>query len=118
MKADYAESSGTHNTGIARLWNKALYDARVTYSFGDGDERNIVDKTVLRTNAQQIAADNDYPYDVRTTIDGFPILLFYRLSSQDELIFIGKYNFNNDKSTESVFGFTGIPGFNNEKMQC
>lgn len=118
LKADYAESSGTHNTGIARLWNKALYDARVTYSFGDGDERNIVDKTVLRTNAQQIAADNGYPYDVRTTIDGFPILLFYRLSSQDELIFIGKYNFNNDKSTESVFGFTGIPGFNNEKMQC
>ena len=118
LKADYAESSGTHNTGIARLWNKALYDARVTYSFGNGDERNIVDKTVLRTNAQQIAADNGYPYDVRTTIDGFPILLFYRLSSQDELIFIGKYNFNNDKSTESVFGFTGIPGFNNEKMQC
>ena len=118
LKADYAESSGTHNTGIARLWNKALYDARVTYSFGDGDERNIVDKTVLRTNAQQIAADNGYPYDVRTTIDGFPILLFYRLSSQDELIFIGKYNFNNDKSTESVFGFTGIPDFNNEKMQC
>ena len=118
LKADYAESSGTHNTGIARLWNKALYDARVTYSFGPEDERNIVDKTVLRTNAQQIAADNGYPYDVRTTIDGFPILLFYRLSSQDELIFIGKYNFNNDKSTESVFGFTGIPGFNNEKMQC
>lgn len=118
LKADYAESSGTHNTGIARLWNKALYDARVTYSFGDGDERNIVDKTVLRTTAQQIAADNGYPYDVRTTIDGLPILLFYRLSSQDELIFIGKYNFNNDKSTESVFGFTGIPGFNNEKMQC
>ena len=118
LKADYAESSGTHNTGIARMWNKALYNARVTYSFGDGDERNIVDKPVLRTNAQQIAADNGYPYDVRTTIDGFPILLFYRLSSQDELIFIGKYNFNNDKSTESVFGFTGIPGFNNEKMQC
>ena len=118
LKADYAESSGIHNTGIARLWNDALYNARVTYSFGDGDERNIVDKPVLRTNAQQIAADNGYPYDVRTTIDGFPILLFYRLSSQDELIFIGKYNFNNDKSTESVFGFTGIPGFNNEKMQC
>lgn len=106
LKADYAESSGTHNTGIARLWNKALYDARVTYSFGDGDSRNINNATVLRTNAQQMAVNNGYPYDVRTAIDGFPILLFYRPSANDDLIFIGKYNFNNDKSTESVFGFT------------
>ena len=35
-----------------------------------------------------------------------------------EPIFIGKYNFNNDKSTEKVFGFTDIPGFDNSKMQC
>ena len=118
LKADYAESSGTHNTGIARLWNKALYDARVTHTFGDNDERNINDATVLRTNAQRVAAENGYPYDVRTTIDGFPILLFYRQNANEELIFIGKYNFNNDKSNESVFGFKGIPNFDNSKMQC
>ena len=118
LKADYAESSGTHNTGIARLWNKALYDARVTYSFGDGDPRNINDETVLRTQAQRAAVQNNYGYDVRTTIDGFPILMFYRRSANDPLIFIGKYNFNNDKSTESVFGFVGIPGFDNSRMQC
>ena len=118
LKADYAESSGTHNTGIARLWNKALYDARVTHTFGDNDARNINDATVLRTNAQRVAAENGYPYDVRTTIDGFPILLFYRQNANEELIFIGKYNFNNDKSTESVFGFKGIPNFDNSKMQC
>ena len=29
LKADYAESSGTHNTGIARLWNKALYNVQI-----------------------------------------------------------------------------------------
>ena len=106
LKADYAESSGTHNTGIARLWNDALFNAQI-----DGEYK-------LRTNAQNIAKQEGYPYDVRTTIDGFPILLFYRPTINDELIFIGKYNFNNDKSTESVFGFTGIPGFNNERMQC
>lgn len=106
LKADYAESSGTHNTGIARLWNNALYNAQI-----DGEYK-------LRTNAQRIAAENKYPFDVRTTIDGFPILMFYRKNPTDDLIFIGKYNFNNDKSTESVFGFTGIPGFNNERMQC
>jgi hypothetical protein len=106
LKADYAESSGTHNTGIARLWNDALYNAQI-----DGEYK-------LRTEAQRIAAESGYEYDVRTTIDGFPILLFYRPSANDDVIFIGKYNFNNDKSTESVFGFEGIPNFDNTKMQC
>ena len=106
LKADYAESSGTHNTGIARLWNDALYNAQI-----DGEYK-------LRTEAQRIAAKGGYKYDVRTTIDGFPILLFYRPSANDDVIFIGKYNFNNDKSTESVFGFEGIPDFDNSKMQC
>jgi hypothetical protein len=106
LKADYAESSGTHNTGIARLWNDALYNAQV-----DGEYK-------LRTEAQKAAKEANYKYDVRTAIDGFPILLFYRPDENSELIFIGKYNFNNDKSTESVFGFTGIPNFDNEKMQC
>lgn len=106
LKADYAESSGTHNTGIARLWNEALYNAQI-----DGEYK-------LRTEAQRIAAASGYEYDVRTTIDGFPILLFYRPSANDDAIFIGKYNFNNDKSTESVFGFKGIPNFDNTHMQC
>lgn len=106
LKADYAESSGTHNTGIARLWNDALMNAQV-----DGEYK-------LRTEAQKKALESGYPYDVRTTIDGFPILLFYRPTANDDLIFIGKYNFNNDKSTESVFGFKGIPNFDNSKMQC
>lgn len=106
LKADYAESSGTHNTGIARLWNKALYDVQL-----DG-------QYVCRTNAQKAALAAGYEYDVRTAIDGFPILLFYRLNANDDLIFMGKYNFNNDKSTESVFGFKGIPGFDNSRMQC
>lgn len=106
LKADYAESSGTHNTGIARLWNNALFNAQI-----DGEYK-------LRTEAQKAAVESKYPYDVRTTIDGFPILLFYRQTANDNPIFIGKYNFNNDKSTESVFGFTGIPNFDNSKMQC
>ena len=106
LKADYAESSGTHNTGVARMWNNALYNMQI-----DGEY-------VCRTKAQKAALANGYPYDVRTTIDGFPVLMFYRKNATDEPIFIGKYNFNNDKSTEKVFGFTDIPGFNNDKMQC
>ena len=106
LKADYAESSGTHNTGIARIWNEVLMNATI-----DGEY-------VFRTAAQRAAIANGFAYDVRTTVDGFPILLFYRLTENDPLIFLGKYNFNNDKSTPSVFGFEGIPGFDNSRMQC
>lgn len=106
FKADYAESSGTHNTGIARLWNELMYNAQI------GGEYK------LRTKAQQIAANNGYPYDVRTTVDGFPCHIVYRLDKSSDWIYIGKYNFNNDKSTESVFGFKGIPNFDNSRMQC
>ena len=106
LKADYAESSGTHNTGIARLWNQVMSDAQLNGEY------------VLRTEAQKAAIANNYPYDVRTTVDGFPVNVFYRLTENSELVYIGKYNFNNDKSTESVFGFRDIPGFDNSKVQC
>lgn len=105
LKADYAESSGTHNTGIARLWNDALINTKI-----DGEYK-------LRTKAQEAAInDINYPYDVRTTIDGFPILLFRKQTEKDEYIFMGKYNFNNDKGTPSVFGFTDLRNNNGTKI--
>ncbi|MCS2957593.1 hypothetical protein NXX53_11565 [Bacteroides salyersiae] len=55
---------------------------------------------------------------MRTAVYGFPCHVLYRLTADSELIYIGKYNYNNDKSTESVYGFRDIPGFNNSKMQC
>ena len=106
IKADFAESSSTHNTGVARIWNDVMKQTQVGGQY------------VLRTEAQQDAIDNGYPYDVRTTVDGFPIVIFHRKTEEDPLTFLGKYNFNNDKSTESVFGFKGIPGFDNTNMQC
>ena len=116
FKADYAESSGTHNTGIAKLWNNVLKNAKIL----DIDSR-YYDKTseyVFRTKAQKTAISNGYPYDVRTTVDGFPICIFYKMTEDSDLVFLGKYNFNNDKSTENVFGFKDIPGFDNTNMQC
>lgn len=106
FKADYAESSSTHNTGVARLWNDVMKNLQLNGQY------------VCRTEAQNKAIENGYNFDVRTTIDGFPCVMFYRLTENDSPIFMGKYNFNNDKSTESVFGFEGIPGFDNSKMQC
>lgn len=42
---------------------------------------------------------------VRQGIDGIPIVVFWQDLSGN-VQFIGKYNFNNDKSTANVFGFT------------
>lgn len=68
LKTDYAESSGSHNTGVAKLWNKVMKNAQ------------IEKENVLMTTAQKVAVKNGYPYDVRTTVDGFPIVVFYRNS--------------------------------------
>lgn len=113
------------NTGLA---SKAIPVAELPDESDNGfksnlfvmlpDENGVVGELALMTNAQKAAKANNYNYDVRTCIDGFPIVVFYRLTENDPWIFLGKHNFNNDKSSENVFGFCDIPGFNNEKMQC
>lgn len=95
-KADYAESSSTHNTGMACMVNDTLKNIGVL------------------TPAQRDVNDRAYPYEVRTTVDGEPCVLFYRETLADQPVFLGKFNFNNDKSTEAVFGFTGISGYHDE----
>lgn len=97
LKADFAESSGSHNTGAARLINDVLTTA-------------VSGSSHLYLTPPQAA--NQTGKDVRTTIDGFPMVLFSRESAMGEATFVGKYNFNNDKSTQEVFGFEGITGFN------
>lgn len=95
LKADYAESSSSHNTGTARIVHE------VNSTTGD------------ITPAQKLVS-TDYQYDVRTTIDGFPMILFYRENISDTPKFLSKFNFNNDKSTEDVFGFKDIPGYHDQ----
>ena len=104
LKADFAETSSSHNTGVAKLWGDTLVNTSIKL----GDE----DSYVLRTNAQVAAKNIGYKYDVRTTIDGFPIVVFGAQSYSGPFTFLGKYNFNNDKSTESVFGFCDIDNEN------
>lgn len=95
LKADYAESSSSHNTGMACMVNDTLK------------------YTNIKTPAQRDVNTTQYPYEVRTTVDGEPCILFYRETLSDAPIFLGKFNFNNDKSTEAVYGFTGIKGYHN-----
>lgn len=76
FKADVASSEGANNVELARLYN---------------------DTCPYRTPSQ---AEDDR---VRQGIDGFPIVIFW--SDGENTTFLGKYNFNNDKGTEEVFGF-------------
>lgn len=95
FKADYAESSSSHNTGMAKMVQRVLSAA--------GE---------LTPVQRHVSAG--YPYEVRTTVDGFPCMLFYRGTTDDTPQFLGKFNFNNDKSTEAVFGFLDIPGYHDQ----
>ena len=78
LKADVASSEGANNVELVRL-----YDAACVY----------------KTPGQREDAR------VRQGIDGYPIVIFWTNTDTGETVFIGKYNWNNDKSTEEVFGF-------------
>lgn len=78
MKADVASSEGCNNTELARLYN---------------------DLCPYKTPAQ---VSNSA---IRQGIDGFPIVIFWNNTVNETTTFLGKYNFNNDKGTEEVFGF-------------
>lgn len=76
FKADVASSEGANNVELARLYN---------------------DTCPYKTPPQRTNSK------VRQGIDGFPIVIFWDNGSS--VSFLGKYNFNNDKGTEEVFGF-------------
>ena len=42
---------------------------------------------------------------VRLGVRGFPCVVFWRNTETNETVFVGTYNFNDDKSNENVFGF-------------
>lgn len=79
MKADYMESSHSHNTGNAIIMN----NLSPTFPTQEEDDR------------------------VRNAIYGFPIVIFNRPSEDsEELIYYGVFNFNNDKGNSDTIGLT------------
>lgn len=76
-KADVASSEGANNVELARLFNMV---APATPGMKNGAS------------------------GVRQTIDGYPIVMFHNDGTSTS--FIGKYNFNNDKGTPEVYGFS------------
>lgn len=77
FKADVASSEGANNVELARLYNDAC-PYKTPYQLENSK--------------------------VRQGIDGFPIVIFH--NDGVNTTFLGKYNFNNDKGTEDVFGFS------------
>lgn len=78
FKADVASSEGANNVELVSAYEQAC---------------------LYKTPAQ---VENS---KVRQGIEGFPMVIFWNNTTTGETTFLGKYNFNNDKSTENVFGF-------------
>ena len=94
LKADFSDSSSTHNPGGVRIVN------------------DIWKKCGWLTPPQAAYKGN---YDVRIGVDGFPMDLFYDNNGTGENVYLGKYNFLNEKSGSGIiYGFEGIEGFNDE----
>lgn len=79
MKADVASSEGANNVELVRLYNDV-----VPYK-----------------TAPQLADER-----VRVGIDGLPCVIFWHNTSTGETKFWGKYNFNDEKSSNQVYGLT------------
>lgn len=89
LKADFSDSSSTHNTGAVKLIN------------------DVWKKCGWLTPPQKVDSA------VRIGIDGDPIDCFYDNDDTGVNIYLGKYNFNNEKSdSHAIYGFEGVAGFN------
>ena len=77
FKADVASSEGANNVVLAKIYNDLC---------------------------PVLTAPQKKDPRVRQTIDGHPIVVFW--DDGTNITFLGKYNFNNDKGTQEVFGFS------------
>ena len=96
-KIDYMESSGTYNTGFANLVGSGVYAKHPLQYYFD------------EITGQQYS-------NYRTSVYGFPCLVFHKHSTPEDLTrpddqqylnyeYIGRYNFNLDKSSNEYYGF-------------
>ena len=95
LKIDFMESSGDYNRGFANLVNETYSKHPVE------DYQDSFDKYDLYGNID----------DYRTSIKGYPVLAFHWPSTDDneysenDIIYIGKYNMLLDKGSDECFGF-------------
>lgn len=99
LKADYASSENANNVMLVDYYNETC---------------------PYRNEAQKYQVDNGQKETVRHGIHGEPIVLFWQdLSSPaEEIYFQGKYNFNDDKDSENVFGYVDVVPEEIFNIQC
>ena len=97
LKADYASSENANNVMLVDFYNQT------------SPYRNV---------AQQYQIDNGMPETVRHGIHGEPIVLFWQNTNNNEIYFQGKYNFNDDKDAEEVFGYKGVLPEDKYNIEC
>lgn len=116
LKTDYVDSSMTHNTGGAVIFNELTKNVESL--------RNPAQNREYKSSSSDIKT--------RVAIEGFPIDVFaadglssptdegeYRETLEDSrytnLVYMGQYNYNNDKSNSGeVFGFDGAYKYNED----
>lgn len=105
FKADVASSEGANNVLLVRLYEEFC-------------------RSFYLTDPQKAELNKpaDERKDIRQGIDGFPMVVFWAENENAPIHFLGKYNYNNDKSTTDVFGFeVGDQSFevrNNTSGRC
>jgi hypothetical protein len=92
IKVDYAEATGTHNTGAA-MYIETLYDRA----------KSILPAQIVEKDDEGNVIKGDEM--VRTTIAGYPVLIFEKATEDSIPVFASKGNFNYDKDAEDTFGF-------------
>ena len=81
LKADYASSENANNVNLVDYYNQTC---------------------PYRNAAQKVNSL------VRWGVHGEPIVLFWRNTLTNEIYFQGKYNMNDDKDNENIFGFVDV----------
>lgn len=87
LKADYASSENANNVMLVDYYN---------------------DTCPYRTPAQVYEKETIGIETTRHGVHGEPIILFWRDALTKEEYFQGKYNFNDDKDAENVFGYVNV----------
>ena len=100
LKADFMESSSTHNTGLAKF---------VDYIYKSLGRDFLTPPQMAQYDESKRTGDNKMiDVTMRTSVDGYPIAMFWRRRFTDQYEFLGKYNINIDKGAVNVFGFDNV----------